>query len=219
MLTPTNSHILRAIKGIIFDCDGVMFDTRELNAFYYDKIIQKLGLPPLTEEQQELAFALTAEQLFDRFVGKNREEEIKQICADFPYEKLIPQMKIESGLLQLVQFLHKKNIRCAVNTNRRDSMERILEHFGLAPYFFPVMTCKKTTFAKPHPEGIFKILDIWKLSPKQVLFIGDSAIDMEAARRANTFFASFKNTNLQADIYFQNFSSIQQTLAESQNLI
>lgn len=219
MLTPTNSYILRSIKGIIFDCDGVMFDTRELNARYYDKIIQKLGLPPLTEKQQELAFALTAQELFDRFVGKNRAEEIKRICADFPYEELIPQMKIENGLLLLVQFLYKKNIRCAVNTNRRDSMEQVLEHFGLTPYFFPVMTCKKTTFAKPHPEGVYKILDIWKLSPKQVLFIGDSAIDMEAARRANTFFASFKNTDLNADIHFQNFISLQTALTNYQNLI
>ncbi len=219
MLTPTNSYFLRSIKGIIFDCDGVMFDTRELNACYYDKIIQKLGLPPLTEEQQELAFALTAQQLFDRFIGQERAEEIKQVCNNFPYEELIPQMKIESGLLQLVQFLYKKNIRCAVNTNRRDSMERILEHFGLAPYFFPVMTCKKTTFAKPHPEGIYKILNIWQLTPGQVLFIGDSAIDMEAARRANTFFASFKNSDLNADIHFQNFTAVETALANHQNLI
>ena len=193
-----------------------MFDTRHLNAQYYNKVLKLLGLKALTAQQEELAFALTAEDFFRRLVAPERWEELKKICTEFPYEALIPCMKKEEGLDSLLQFLRKKGVRCAVNTNRYGTMEQILEHFGLTPYFFPVMTSAKVTFAKPHPEGLYNILANWQLSPREVMFIGDSSLDMEAARRADTFFASFKNSQLHADIHFQNFYSLQTMLATDQ---
>lgn len=216
MLTQSNTRFLHSLKGIIFDCDGVMFDTRHLNAKYYNKILELLGQEPLNKKQEELAFALTAEELFRSLIPAHRWEEAKEIRAKFPYAALIPYMKKAEGLASLLRFLRKKGIRCAVNTNRQNTMEQILEYFGLTPYFFPVMTAAKVTFAKPHPEGLHKILASWDLSPREVMFIGDSSLDMEAARRANTFFASYQNSQLRADVHFQSFHSVQTILAKSQ---
>lgn len=37
------------LTGIIFDCDGVMIDSRAANAIFYNKVLAALGLPPLTQ--------------------------------------------------------------------------------------------------------------------------------------------------------------------------
>ena len=122
MLTQSSTRFLHSLKGFIFDCDGVMFDTRHLNAQYYNKVLKLLGLKALTAQQEELAFALTAEDFFRRLVAPERWEELKKICTEFPYEALIPCMKKEEELNSLLQFLRKKDVRCAVNTNRYGTM-------------------------------------------------------------------------------------------------
>ena len=45
---------MNAVDVIVFDCDGVMFDSREANAAYYNRVLARLSRPPLTAEQ--LAF-------------------------------------------------------------------------------------------------------------------------------------------------------------------
>ena len=38
-------------SGVIFDCDGVLIDSREANIAYYDYLRSYVGLPPLPKEQ------------------------------------------------------------------------------------------------------------------------------------------------------------------------
>ena len=45
------------LTGIIFDCDGVMIDSRAANAIFYNKVLAALGLPPLTPEQEKALLA------------------------------------------------------------------------------------------------------------------------------------------------------------------
>jgi phosphoglycolate phosphatase len=59
----------------------------------------------------------------------------------------------------------------------------VLEKFGLLPYFDHVQGTDGFP-AKPNPDVIFKALEGLKASKDDCLFVGDSAADMEAARRA-----------------------------------
>jgi phosphoglycolate phosphatase len=59
----------------------------------------------------------------------------------------------------------------------------VLEKFGLLPYFDHVQGTDGFP-AKPNPDVIFKALEGLKASKEECLFVGDSAADMEAARRA-----------------------------------
>ena len=48
------------IKAIIYDCDGVLIDSRESNEAYYNHILEHFGQPPLTEEHLRMIQFLTA---------------------------------------------------------------------------------------------------------------------------------------------------------------
>ncbi|HEX9949261.1 MAG TPA: HAD hydrolase-like protein, partial [Thermodesulfobacteriota bacterium] len=41
------------IKVIIFDCDGVLFDSKEANIAFYNQILSQFNLPPLTIAEVE----------------------------------------------------------------------------------------------------------------------------------------------------------------------
>jgi phosphoglycolate phosphatase len=59
----------------------------------------------------------------------------------------------------------------------------ILEQFGLLPYFDHVQGTDGFP-AKPKPDVILKSLEVFGARPEDCLFVGDSAADMEAGRRA-----------------------------------
>ena len=44
-------------EAVIFDCDGVMFDTTEANMAYYNHILKHFGKPSMTPEQYLYAYA------------------------------------------------------------------------------------------------------------------------------------------------------------------
>jgi phosphoglycolate phosphatase len=52
-------------KVIIYDCDGVLIDSRESNQAFYNHILDRFGLPPLTPAQLEAVHVKTAEQAID----------------------------------------------------------------------------------------------------------------------------------------------------------
>ena len=40
------------LGGVIFDCDGVMINSRAANDEFYNRVLAYFGLPPLTPEQE-----------------------------------------------------------------------------------------------------------------------------------------------------------------------
>jgi len=50
------------IAGVIFDCDGVMIDSREANNIFYNRVLAWFGLPPMTIEQENYCFMATSRQ-------------------------------------------------------------------------------------------------------------------------------------------------------------
>jgi HAD superfamily hydrolase (TIGR01509 family) len=79
-------------------------------------------------------------------------------------------------------------------------MEKVLADFDLETYFEIVMTAATVKHPKPDPEQLLKIMETFNLQPEELLFIGDSEYDCQAAVRANSKFVAFKNPNLKADV-------------------
>ena len=53
------------IKVIIYDCDGVLIDSRRSNEAFYNHILTHFGLRPLTPEQLDVVHAATAQEAVD----------------------------------------------------------------------------------------------------------------------------------------------------------
>jgi len=75
-----------------------------------------------------------------------------------------------------------------------------------------VVTAADVKKAKPDPEQLEKIMARFSLDPDQVLFIGDSIYDQQAARAAGTVFAAFKQPDLEADIHARAMQDISRVL-------
>lgn len=202
-----------AIKAVVFDCDGVMFDTADSNRRFYDEILGHFGKPPLDGDQFTNVHMMTVTEAVQYlFPEKEDPSDVYACLKRIGYKKYIKYMKMEKGLKQLLYQLGKNGFIRGIATNRTNTMEKVLADFELEPYFDIVMTAAKVTKPKPDPEQLTVIMDTYGLKPGQVLFVGDSVYDRIAAERAGTCFAAFKSPKLKADLTVASMEEIADAL-------
>jgi phosphoglycolate phosphatase len=182
-------------KAVIYDCDGVLFDSFEANFAFYTLIIERFGKPPLDRSDAETMRVLhtycNRDVLDYLFTGDDRMDAVRAFSASIDYSKLFPLMKVEQGLCETLDALQGR-VELAVCTNRASSMDKLLESFSLERYFSCVMTAGKVTHPKPHPEPLFKVLEQYGIGPDEALFVGDSEVDRLAAQAAGVPFVSYR---------------------------
>ncbi|MFW6335253.1 MAG: HAD family hydrolase, partial [Desulfosalsimonas sp.] len=98
----------------------------------------------------------------------------------------------------------------AVATNRSDTMNRVLEEHGLEHCFDLVVTALDVENPKPSPDQLIKITQHFGVSSGQVLYVGDSQVDQQAARAAGVILAACCNDSLEADYHIERLSEIKE---------
>jgi phosphoglycolate phosphatase len=187
--------VFKDIKAVIYDCDGVLFDSFEANLTFYQQVMAHFGMPPLERSDSETMRVLhtycNKDVLAYLFNGDPRLDEVRAFSATVDYRKLFPLMLMEDGLRETLDALCGR-VELAVCTNRASSMELLLESFGLERYFSCVMTAGRVTNPKPHPEPLLKVLDHYGIEAHQALFVGDSEVDRQAADAAGVPFIAYR---------------------------
>ncbi|MDK9717889.1 MAG: HAD family hydrolase [Trichlorobacter sp.] len=183
-------------KAVIYDCDGVILDSIESNYIFYNRIMAGLGRPEINRlctESERVLHTFSYLDVIEHFFGKDpQKEEAITIGKTIRYKELMPYMRREEGLVETLTAL-KGEVELAICTNRAASMEMIIEDFGLEGFFGCVMTAGKVKNPKPHPEPLLKVLEHYGLKPQEALFVGDSAVDMQAAAAAGVPFIAYKS--------------------------
>lgn len=202
------------IKAVVFDCDGVMFDSTEANTSFYNAILAHMGKSPMTAEQFNFAHMATADQtmehLFPDPVELDRAQALRRKIG---YSRFIPLMRIEPTLKELLGAI-RPPYRTAIATNRSDTMNRVLTQHGLDGLFDYVVTSLHVPRPKPFPDPIEKVLDHFGLAPDMALYIGDTRMDELASRAAKVPFVAYGNPALDADFHVESLVSIKKILDE-----
>ncbi len=191
---------VQKIKAVVFDCDGVLFDTSLANRKYYDEVLAAFGKPPLNKEQFVNVHMMTVREAIEYlFSDMSDLTEVYDRLASIGYQKFTEYMVMEKGLTDLLTRLKAKGFIRGIATNRTNTMEKVLADFDLADCFEVVMTAAKVKNPKPDPEQLFRIMDLCRLRSEEILFIGDSEYDRRAAAGAGVWFAAYKNPDLKGN--------------------
>jgi HAD superfamily hydrolase (TIGR01509 family) len=186
------------IAVVTFDCDGVMFDSSSANRLYYNRLLEHVGLPEMTPDQFEYVHMHTVMESLDFLIPNDglRQAALRH-RPHMQVHDLIDHMVIEPHLVTLLDRL-KPAYKTAIATNRMDTMDRLLRQFKLEHRFDLVVTAMDVEHPKPHPEQLQVILNHYGLTADQMLYIGDSQVDAQAAAAAQVPFIAFGNAELAA---------------------
>jgi phosphoglycolate phosphatase len=183
-------------KAVIYDCDGVIFDSLEANFVFYSKVLEHFGRSPIDRNDGEIMNLLhtySSRDVLARFFAKDDDYEAALgFAGSIDYRELLPFMRMEEGFRETLEVL-RGDMLLAICTNRSTSMEMVLEHFGLAEYFSCVMTASRVRNPKPHPEPLLKILEQFAIMPGEALFVGDSELDRMASEAAEVPFVAYRS--------------------------
>ncbi len=191
--------IVGSTKCIIYDCDGVMFDSLDANERLYNKIAFGAGRGMLTHEELQYCHTHTVHESITFLFRFDKEGEVRAIDYwknHIDFQEFIVYLKMEPNLIETLGILRERGIKRAVCTNRTTSMKHVMERFGLWPYFDIVVTALDVKNPKPHGESVEKILDTLQVNREYALFLGDSEVDRETARAGGVKFISYKNTGI-----------------------
>jgi HAD superfamily hydrolase (TIGR01509 family) len=179
---------MKEIELIIFDMDGLMFDT-ERPAF----IAWKEAAACCGYEVDDV--------IYKRTIGSNaqrtREIYLQHFGEAFPYERVREELRnlrshaketgvpIKDGLYELLDYLKKTKVKKAVatSTSRERALE-LLAKAGVIGYFDYVLCGDEIKESKPHPEIFLKVAGQLGCSPEKCLVLEDSEAGILAAHAA-----------------------------------
>jgi phosphoglycolate phosphatase len=203
------------VRCVIYDCDGVLFDSLENNRRFYNHLCVALGRAPIRDEELPYLHMHTVQQAVPfLFPGKpDLVKKAHEFILTVNPNDFIPYLKMEPNLLQALDALKQRGVLRAINTNRTSSMKSVLDAFSLGPYFEMVVTALDVQNPKPHPESVRRILDAFRLRKEEAVFVGDSEIDRRTAEAADIRFIAYKNPQIANGCLIQDHLDLLQKIA------
>ncbi|HEV7734604.1 MAG TPA: HAD-IA family hydrolase [Candidatus Binatia bacterium] len=178
-------------SAVIFDCDGVLFDSWKANIAYYDAIRAALGLAPMDAEWQRQAHFLAASQLLDAMFVADPAllTAAREAARAIDYGPFYELMAPAPGLFELLSEL-KTAHRLGMATNRSTTVAGVMTRFGLGRWLDAAIGLLDVAHPKPAPDVIVACLERLDVSPAAALYVGDAESDLHAARAAGVHFVA-----------------------------
>ena len=125
------------------------------------------------------------ENLLSPFVNSKDLKRALLIYRRHHKKALLRESHLFPHVARLLGILKDKGYKLAVASNRPTRFSLFLiRHLKLDKYFSYILCADRLKHIKPHPEILHKIMLRFNLKPSQVLYVGDMAIDAQAARSA-----------------------------------
>jgi phosphoglycolate phosphatase len=172
------------LQAIIFDCDGVLFDSTPANVAFYKAVLDALGESGLVLDENRVQ-ALSSAQVFAELFEDDpaRHAEATRIAAAVDYRPFFRLMIPVDDLHGILRDLGA-SYRLAMATNRGRTIPDLLQEFGLEGVFEAIVGILDVPRPKPHPDMLIECAERLGIEPDAAVYVGDSDGDREAAAAA-----------------------------------
>ncbi|MDD2463393.1 MAG: HAD family hydrolase [Desulfobulbus sp.] len=177
-------------KAVLFDLDGTLLDTLEDLANAGNRVLTGLSLPTHPVDAYRYFVGDGIATLVERILppSHRQPERIASTVADFQREYAENWHDCSSpyaGIPEMLDHLVACGLRLAILSNKPDDftqlcVEKLLPQWPFAPIFGQRPGIAK----KPDPAAALEAAQRLNCRPKEVLYVGDTSIDMRTARSA-----------------------------------
>ena len=180
-----------AIKGVIFDLDGVIVSTDEYHCrswfrlgeeygIYFDRKINNRLRGLSRSESLEIFLETTTRSYSDsekKLMESQKNQYYLELLNDLSSKDILP------GVVETIDGLKSRAIKLAIGSSSKNC-PLILERIGLSECFDACVDGNQVSCGKPNPEIFLKAAQMLGLSPLDCLVIEDGKPGIEAARAA-----------------------------------
>lgn len=180
-------------KAIIFDLDGTLLNTIQDIAGSMNAVLGKNGYPVHTLKRYKYLVGLGLEKLvYDSLPETARKKSIlKRMKSEAGKEYAIRwnhKSRPYPGIVSLLKTLKSRVLKTAVLSNKpqhftKKSVEALLPYQCIDL----IQGEDSRTRKKPDPQGALKISKVFRISPRNIIYVGDTKTDMQTAKAAKMF--------------------------------
>lgn len=175
---------------VIFDLDGTLLNTISDLGEAANYALSKTGYPTHALSSYPFFVGNGVKKLLERVLPEEARteetvEQLRRLFTEYYNLHMTDHTVPYTGITELLEELQRREIRLAVASNKYDSAVK-----SLIAHFFPHIKWaaaegqKPGYPVKPDPSIVFDILGKAPTPKAEVLYVGDSGVDMETARRA-----------------------------------
>ena len=175
--------------NVIFDLDGLMFDTKKAFIKAWDYAGEKIGIGKagyMVYKTLGMSIAASYEIWKEEFGERYNQEELRKYTKEFlkkNYEE--NKVPVKSGLYVLLEFLEKENSKlAAASSSPRWEVEKHLTDAGIIDYFSVIICGDMVEKSKPAPDIYLKACEMLNENPEECFALEDSKNGLLSAYRA-----------------------------------
>lgn len=185
------------IKGVIFDVDGTLVDSNDAHAESWAEIFSEAGYDVPFDVVRPL-IGMGGDKLLPKTIGiESDSAEGKRLAAKrwkLFREKYVPTLKPLEGARALVQRIRNDGLAIVIATSaERDELRVLLKAAEVADLVEDEATSSDAESSKPDPDIVRAAVRKSGLKLGELIMIGDTPYDVEAARRAHVPIIAFRS--------------------------
>jgi HAD superfamily hydrolase (TIGR01509 family) len=177
------------VRGLLLDVDGTLVDSNEAHARAWQAALREAGHDVAWARIRRL-IGMGADKLVPRATGLSESDPKARRIVDRRAEVFLARelatVQPLPGVRELLERMRGEGLRWAVATSARpEEVQPLLERGGVADLVVAPPASTGGERSKPDPNVLCSALDRLGLPPHEVVMLGDTPYDLEAARLAN----------------------------------
>ena len=175
------------LKAVIFDLDGTLLDTTDEIHYIFNKVLTVNNLPLQSKEYYKDNIGNGIDHLLTKILPKDFVGDYKLILSqtkEFYSKYLNKKAKPFDGIYDILDLLGEKNIRIGIVTNKIHTLAERCVGLFFNKYNIVIIGAEYLYPKKPAPDSALFIANKFNYEPVNILFIGDSQIDICTAKNA-----------------------------------
>ena len=210
------------IRGVLFDMDGVLVNNTQAHVKAFEIFCERYGVEDWQHKRLtacgmgnvDIMRLILPEEIIRekgmKALGEEKEAIYREVYA--------PEIRPVRGLVELLEELRRRGIRCAVGSSGcRENVDFVLSNCGITDYFSCIVSGDRVTRCKPDPEIYLLAAEGLHLPSAECLVFEDARVGITAARRAGagrivalatTLPRHTLATQTEADVVIDDFASI-----------
>ena len=180
------------MKAVIFDMDGVIFDSERLVLEGWLELGKKYGIPDIDKVFPKCigSNAVASKQIFLDYYGEDFPYDTykQETSADYHAKYDGGRLPMKRGIKELLQFLKENGYHIGLaSSTRYEVVRQQLEDAGILSYFETLTCGDMVKKSKPEPDIFLKAAETLGVHPQDCIVIEDSYNGIRAASRACMF--------------------------------
>lgn len=170
-------------KLAIFDLDGTLFDTKDINYHSYKEALEAHNFTLDYGFYCSECNGKSYKQFLPQIIGQGKENLMECIHKDkkMLYPKNIEYAVGNTHLFNILNAIRNQYYIALVTTANRENVNTLLTHFGRSNCFDLILTQEDIEYPKPNPEGFLKAIKFFGVEAKDTIIFEDSDVDIKAA--------------------------------------